>query len=369
MKIINSHVHLEDINLLDFMNKILSEYGISKMCILSYAKHQLINANVIALAAKLRYPNDIYAFGGLDYSSIMTMGRDKARKQLVKQLEDLIDIGFDGIKFLDLKPTEFIKIRYKLDDPIFEPFFSLLQDSGMPLVMHIADPEYFWDSEKVPDWAKSLGWFYNSKEYPSFKEIYQVLTNILKKFPMLKLTLAHFGFMQADLKHLGKLLDYYPSLSIDLTPGRCVYADLHSNLKQTRLFFEKYQDRIIFGTDLELGALKEEDSCFTLQDTIDNIKIAQTFIDSSEYFPVKIEDGSVQQIKGLGLNNTIKAKIYHKNFEKLVASAPCSVDVQMLCQELLRVKSHLSRLKGKQRNHFMKQVLHIITTLKKEFAR
>jgi predicted TIM-barrel fold metal-dependent hydrolase len=343
MTIINSHVHLEDINALPATRRALAENGVQRMCVLSYSKHELVNNNLIALEAKLRYPDEIYAFGGLDYSQL-PKERKAVRRELAAQVNALRQIGFDGVKMLDLMPPEFIKTPFMRDDSVYEDFFAFLQDTGMPVTMHVAAPDFFWEKG-----ASSLPGCYYSEKLPSREKIYKVLDNILKKFPALKLVLAHFGFLQYKLDELENLLDRHPYLYVDTTPGRCVYRDLSENPRRTKDFFNKYQERILFGSDLQIGPAKPKGAFFSQQDNIDSIKIVRKYLETEEVFPIKIETGYSCDIKGLGLAKTVTDKIYHKNFESLTASTPVAVNKTLYFEEASRLKQYFTEQQQKHR--------------------
>lgn len=52
--------------------------------------------------------------------------------------------------------------------------------------------------------------------------------------------------MSHDYARLGALLDKYPNLIIDNSARHC---ETSVTPRATKAFYEKYQDRIIFGTD------------------------------------------------------------------------------------------------------------------------
>ena len=72
---------------------------------------------------------------------------------------------------------------------------------------------------------------------------------MLDKNPSLKVSFAHFFFLSDHPEQLEALFAKYPGASIDLTPGSEMYASFRENREFYRNFFEKYQDRILFGTD------------------------------------------------------------------------------------------------------------------------
>ena len=141
------------------------------------------------------------------------------------------------------------------DSEVFAPYWAKLEETQTPVVFHINDPEEFWDKDKAPAWAFERDWFYGDGTYINNEAQYTEITNVLERHPNLKLIFAHFLFFSAQLPRLAEWLDRFPNLHVDLTPGIEMYHNFTENSQATRDFFIKYQDRIIFGTDIGARAL------------------------------------------------------------------------------------------------------------------
>lgn len=76
---------------------------------------------------------------------------------------------------------------------------------------------------------------------------------MLARHPRLKVAFAHLYFCGDDRAHAQRLLDRYPNVSLDLTPGVEMYDHFFADREGWRAFFLRYQDRIQLGTDTELG--------------------------------------------------------------------------------------------------------------------
>lgn len=232
---------------LDALQKEQGLNAVNLCCIPCY--HELGPAqNILAAIYKLHNPS-AYAFGGLVYPQIpfakpMPQGMDP-----LSQYEELMAIGFDGIKMLETKPTEQKIYGFCIDDPYFDGFFAAAALDGTPMVWHVADPETFWDINRIPQRFLDRGWFYGDGTYMSYDRVYAQVYNVLDKNPTLKVSFAHFFFLSDHPEQLEALFAKYPGASIDLTPGSEMYASFRENREFYRNFFEKYQDRIIFGTD------------------------------------------------------------------------------------------------------------------------
>ena len=149
------------------------------------------------------------------------------------------------------------------------------------------------------------------------------MDTILARNPNLKLTLAHFYFLSLDLPRAGRFLDAHPSVCFDLAPHMSMYTDFSRSPAETRAFFLRYQDRIVFGTDIDTRALARG---------------AQAFM---RYIPWLIRsllecDGPFTTpaglvFHGLGLPLDVLEKIYRGNFERLYGPHPGALNKVVKC--------------------------------------
>jgi predicted TIM-barrel fold metal-dependent hydrolase len=130
---------------------------------------------------------------------------------------------------------------------VFADFFSELSRLQMPVMWHVGDPAVFWDPENVPSGAREQGWFYGTDEYPTLEELHESTIEILDDNPGLKVIFAHFFYMSDRLEKLGDLLDRYPSIYVDVTPGVEIYRDFSLNRADAYDFFVKYPGSVVSG--------------------------------------------------------------------------------------------------------------------------
>ncbi len=297
IRVIDCHIHIMGgADGIGILKKQKERYGYDKVNILSLeATGSLQNAK--CLAFKLLSPGD-YAFAGLSY---------KSDDDFLSQAKALYDLGFDGFKMIEGKPGPRKKIGIPLNAPVYDPFYSYCEENGIPVLLHAADPAVFWDESKAPSFAKESGWLYTDGTFLSKEEITQEVIGVLEKHKQLKLILAHFFFMSDDLKRAGDLLEEYPNLYYDITPGTEMYVDFAQDTAIARAFFEKYQDRIIFGTDnYDVDPQEEKE----IKDVINSLMYSFLFDDK----PFKAWD---LELHGIGLSREFLEKILHKNFERI----------------------------------------------------
>jgi predicted TIM-barrel fold metal-dependent hydrolase len=307
-KVIDSHFHAyagEDCGL--FIKDLLKNAKISAIGIASIPNalaHSEHFYNSEALKLKKEMPDNIYFFGALDYSDKSYL---EGKVDFAEQAKRLFEAGADGMKMLEGKPNARKALDIPLYSEVFDTYYSYMERNSYPILMHVADPEEFWDPEKTPAIAKKHGWFWGDGTYPEKEQLYRESETLLEKFPKLKITFAHFYFLSADIQRASKFLDKWKNVSFDITPGWEMYDNFTLKSDEWREFFINYQDRIIFGTD-NTPPLKS-----TYQDQLDNciknIVRIRYFLET---------DKEILRGHGLNLDSEILEKIYSGNFLRLL---------------------------------------------------
>lgn len=317
-KVIDSHIHImggiENIEyLIDQKNK----YGYEKVNILSIDPMGDLSQNAKCLVFKIKSKGD-FAFAGL---------RHTGDKSFSDQALQAYEMGFDGFKMIEGKPGIRKLTGLALNSIEYDPFYSFLCKKNLPLVLHAADPKSMWDDQMASDFAKQQGWVYTKEGYSTKEEIENEVYNVLEKHDGIKLILAHFFFASDDLERAGRLLDKYPNLKLDITPGVEMFTDFKKDINSTKQFFVKYQKQIIFGTDnFDVTSKRDEDD----KDVINSI-LYKFLCAGNEFSAWDLE------LEGIGLDNYALKNILRENFLHLVGR-PSEVDCEYAgkyCREML----------------------------------
>ncbi|GAG45697.1 unnamed protein product, partial [marine sediment metagenome] len=144
---------------------------------------------------------------------------------------------------------EFIQV----DDPMFEPIYDFIEQEEKVLFYHIADPVQRWMSSASIKHSPKFTDFWNDPDKPSYFDIIASGDNMLAKHPNLKFIGCHLGSISFDLDETAKKLDTYPNLALG-TSGTEKYL-IGQSREKVRRFFIKYQDRILYGTDISGGMI------------------------------------------------------------------------------------------------------------------
>jgi predicted TIM-barrel fold metal-dependent hydrolase len=228
----------------------------------------------------------------------------------------------------------------------------------MPIVCHVADPEEFWDRDKAPKWALERDWFYGDGTFPAKEALYAEIDNVLARHPALKLVLAHFYFLSADLERAARLLDAYPHVCLDITPGGEMYNHFTRSGEGARAFFMRYQDRIIYGTDVSTRAIGQGGVEMVLSYPF----FVRTYLETTTPFtpppaiPHWLEE-DLEAIVPIGLPKEVLAKIYHGNFERLFGARPAPLNLEPARAEVKRIADEIAALHGAEAENPARDVL------------
>ena len=302
-----------------------------------------------ALMVKDMYPGRFYVFSSLDVSVYYRYG-GRVGEKMTAYAKDMLACGCDGIKIIEGKPN----MRKLLpvpdwDSPEWEPFFKWCENEAVPILWHVNDPEFFWDTENAPPWAKSRGWAYD-ESYICNEEQYGQILRLLEKFPLLKICFAHFFFMSAQLERLAEILDRFPNIRIDITPGTELYQNLSEKPGEAAAFFKKYGKRIIRGTDIgSRTVLIPGEKPLSEEESFARVRLVDSFLrdTGTEHIPGDgyfLTEDRAFEMNGLGLGDEALRDIAGANFVRFVGGGPRPADAARTARECRRIRHTLRRL-------------------------
>ncbi len=196
------------------------------------------------------------------------------------------------------------------DDPKFEPIYKDIAARGKTLMTHLAEPDVAWGPPDAadPSWSyyqENPQWYVaNRPGFPSKQKILEARDHVLGDNPELRMVGVHLGSMERDLDNIARHLDKYPNFAID-TAARMEYLMLMPPEK-VAAFLVKYQDRVLYGTDLDLHA--DANVPETLTEWQSTYARDWKFLATGETFTVE-----GKQVHGLSLPRPVLQKIFHDN--------------------------------------------------------
>lgn len=232
--------------------------------------------------------------------------------ETIKQLDQNFDQGAIAVKLWKNVGMEIKNRSGKFvmpDDPKFEPIYKEIAKHGKTLMTHVADPDVAWEppdpSDPWPEYKEIPQQFlYNKPGFPAKKTILDARDRILASNPQLRMVGVHLGSMEQDLDGITNHLDRYPNFAVD-TAWRMEYL-MAAPSDKVRAFLIKYQDRVLYGTDLQLLATANVEE--TLKDW------QSTYSRDWKFFAT---DGTFEQngkkVQGLKLPEPVLRKIFRSN--------------------------------------------------------
>jgi len=340
---LDCHVHYGDPGYKDGLIRILDALGVKKFNIVCTPHPTRLSLVPDALHLKAHYPERVFVFGGLDISAFFTAG-EKAGHVFADYVDTLLAMGCDGIKMIEGKPDMRKMMNVPpFDGSVYAAYWEKMESSQTPLIFHVNDPAEFWDATRIPDWARQSGWFYGDGTFINNETQYSEILHVLARHPKLNVVFAHFFFLSQDLPRLAGYLDQFPGMRIDLTPGIEMYHEFSRNPGRVRDFFTKYQDRILFGTDIGAKALlaSPELGIEPAESKI-RFELVKKFLETDGEFTLDTSQGYLfnkfdGNFKGIGLPLEVLEKISHSNFEKLAGMTPRKLNQERIIPECERL--------------------------------
>ncbi len=198
-----------------------------------------------------KYANRFEVWCGFDFT-----GYDKPGygPDAVKELERCFKLGAKGVgeimfKGKGIPPSSINRSLMLPDDERLDLLFEKCAELGMPVNLHIAEDK--WMYEKIDSTNDGLMnaslWNITSENgSKSHEEMMVAMENTLKKHPKTIFIAAHLLNCNYNFSILANLFNNYPNLYADISARFGEFAPVP---KYTGEFMEKYQDRLLYGTD------------------------------------------------------------------------------------------------------------------------
>ena len=246
-------------------------------------------------------------------------GYDKKQVALLEEAKQNGARGLKVLKTLGLYLRENGKLL-KVDDARFDPMWDAAGRLGLPVAIHVSDPVAFFNTtdrfnERFEELNNHPDWSFHGKDFPSNDELLAARNRVFARHPKTKFVALHVGNFAEDLGNVGAALDKYPNLHVDIAAR---VGELGRQPRASRKFFEKYQDRIVFGTDAVPNGIETPQQIFG--DKLYEIyyRFLETEDEYFDYAPAPVPPQGRWQIYGIGLPPAILKKVYYNNAAKLL---------------------------------------------------
>jgi hypothetical protein len=139
--------------------------------------------------------------------------------------------------------------RLHHDDPRLDAFWRKCAELKIPVNIHIADHPSAWTppdarQERTPRYQRFNQY---GDDVLSYDELLVHRDKLLDKHPKTTFIFCHFSNQGNDLATLSKVLDRFPNLYLDIAARG---YEIGRQPKFAAKFLTRYQDRLVFGTDM-----------------------------------------------------------------------------------------------------------------------
>jgi hypothetical protein len=247
----------------------------------------------------------VRVLAGIDFHNVGPGWAEKAIAQLHADLAaGAVGVGEISKSFgLSIRKPDGSRLR--IDDPELDPIWDECAKLGIPVFIHTADPEQFFEpidytNERWLELALFPGRRYPPENCPSFAELMTERNNLFRKHAKTTFVAAHMGWHANDLASLGKMLDEMPNVYTEV--GAVLY-DIGRQPRGAHDFFIKYQDRILFGKD----SFQPEEYPYYWR----------VFETRDEYFDYYRNYHAFWKLYGIDLPDSVLKKVYFSNALKI----------------------------------------------------
>ncbi len=234
------------------------------------------------------------------------------------------EVGAKGIKLtkalgLYLREQVTTGPLVKVDDRRLDLMWEAAGALMMPVAIHTSDPEAFFlpidrTNERFEELNAHPDWSFHGKDFPSNRELHEARNRVVARHPRTEFVVLHVGNAE-DLNWVSEWMDRYPNMHVEI--GARI-GELGRQPRAARKFFDKYQDRILFGTDAVPRGVETPQQIFGDELYEIYYRFLETEDEYFDYAPAPKPPQGRWRIYGLGLSETILRKLYWENAARLL---------------------------------------------------
>jgi predicted TIM-barrel fold metal-dependent hydrolase len=208
----------------------------------------------------------------------------------------------------------------KIDDPRFDTMWEACGALNMPVAIHVSDPEAFFlptdgTNERFEELNNHPDWSFHGKDFPSNMELLEARNRMIAKHPKTQFIVLHVGNDAENLGYVSECMDRFPNMTVEMAAR---VGELGRQPRASRKFFDKYQDRILFGTDAVPNGTDTPQQIYGDELYQIYFRFLETEDEYFDYAPAPVPPQGRWQIYGIGLPDTILKKVYNQNAARLL---------------------------------------------------
>jgi len=268
------------------------------------------------------FPGRFYTFTEPSYSKFLEPNYPKLQADAIEQAYRAGAKGLKILKTLGLYLRENITSGklVRIDDPRFDPMWDTCGQLNMPVAIHVSDPIAFFTptdrfNERYEELNNHPDWSFYGHDFPSNAELLEARNRVFARHPKTQFIVLHVGNFSENLANVAENLDRFSNMTVD-TAARI--GELGRQPRTSRKFFDRYQDRILFGTDATPHGDEFPQQVFN--DKLYEIyyRFLETDDEYFDYAPARVPPQGRWRIYGIDLPESILHKVYNQNAARLL---------------------------------------------------
>ncbi len=307
--VIDMHAHswyAKNVKDIDEWVKLLDKFGIEKVVLLTESTGPQFDSIYHVYAP---YGDRFELWCGFDYTGYQEPGWGE---KAVRELERCVKVGARGVGELGDKGLGEVFSEpvpgygMHVDDKRLQPLYRKCAELGIPVSIHVAEPMWMYEPmDSTNDGLMNAYSWRIDPTKPGFRghaDMINALENVVKANPKTTFVACHLANCEYDLTLLGNLLSKYDNLYADVAAR---FGEIAPIPRFAAAFFEKYRDKLVYGTDYHPNDFMFETTFRILQTNDEHFYATELF---EYHWP----------LQGFNLSDATLKKIYRENALKIL---------------------------------------------------
>jgi predicted TIM-barrel fold metal-dependent hydrolase len=268
------------------------------------------------------HPGRFYTFTEPCYSRLLEPNYPASQADEIVRAQRAGARGLKVLKTLGLYLRENISTGklIKVDDPRFDPMWDACGQLNIPVAIHVSDPVAFFTptdrfNERFEELNKHPDWSFHGRDFPTNADLLAARDRIFARHPKTQFIGLHVGNFAEDLDHVSDTLDRFPNVTVDIAAR---IGELGRQPRRARQFFDRYQDRILFGTDAVPDGHETPQQLFVDELYEIYYRFLETDDEYFDYAPAPVPPQGRWRIYGLQLPDPVLRKVYYENATRVL---------------------------------------------------
>jgi len=299
----------------------MDQLNVQTMVNLTGGAGDVLQRNVAEL--KEKHPGRFLVATQPSFDRLLDPGYPKWQADELGRARQAGACGLKVLKSLGLVLRQQIKTGplVKVDDPRFDPMWEAAGALRLPVFIHTSDPDAFFTpidrfNERWEELANHPDWSFYGKDFPPKADLLAARNRVIARHPKTTFVCLHVANHPENLAEVGSWLDRFGNMHVEIGAR---LGELGRQPRAARRFFDRYQDRILFGTDATPDGKMVPQQDLRPEMYHCYFRFLETEDEYFDYSPAAVPPQGRWRIYGIGLPDAVLRKVYRDNAARLLA--------------------------------------------------